>query len=76
MLLAEMILQGEIFQQKGKLWYVVDSIVRVQNTISQSSCKMAFLSQYRKIQSLLILHSMEFRVASVLISFSGAQFID
>lgn len=66
MLSAEMILQGDIFQQKGKLWYVVDSIVGIQN-ISQPSCKRAFLSQRMKgIQSPLILYSPDLWLASVL----------
>lgn len=30
-LLAEMILQGDVFQQKGKLWHAVDSTGRILN---------------------------------------------
>lgn len=76
MLSAEMILQSDVFQQKGKPWYVVDSIVGIQNS-SQPSCKMAFLSQrMKRIQSPLILYSPDFDVASVLNSLSRAWLVD
>lgn len=76
MLSAKRILQGDAFQQKGKLRYVVDSVVRIQR-ISQPSCKTAFLSQrMKRIQSPLTLYSPDFWVASVLNSLSRIRLMD
>lgn len=76
MLSAKRILQGHAFQQKGKLRYVVDSVVGIQR-ISQPSCKTAFLSQrMKRIQSPLILYSPDLWVASVLNSLSRIRLMD